>query len=288
MHSSIETMLSKYNMVTVEDTLNALREVIQEIALLGLYEGGFFKRASFYGGTALQILYGLDRFSEDMDFSLDLPDLSFDLGDYSEALMKTLDAYGFSVDIQLKTNTPDKAIKSAFLKTGTIEELLLVSLKGMDLKQYDPNRQIRIKIEVDSNPPGDSDTEFVFVTNPYPFEVRTYSLSCLFAGKMHAVLCRRWKKRVKGRDWYDMLWYIQRNEWVNLKHLKARMVQSGHWQKEDDLNRDTFLELLHQKIDEFDIASAQEDMAKFIDEPRKIVHWKKELFHQMAERIRTQ
>ena len=103
-HPAIAKMLEKYDLSSADKTYEALREILQEIVLLGLSRAGFFEHALFYGGTALRILYGLDRFSEDLDFSLITPDANFDLSIYENTVIEALHSFGFEVTIQLKNS----------------------------------------------------------------------------------------------------------------------------------------------------------------------------------------
>jgi len=152
-HPAIRKMLEKYDLSTPDRTYEALREILQEIVLLGLSRGGFFDHAVFYGGTALRILYGLDRFSEDLDFSLIEPDPNFDLSVYEDIVIETLHSFGFDVSIQVKHN--DSTIKSAFLKANTSQHLLNISAPQDIVERFGQGRLVKIKFEVDTQPPLD-------------------------------------------------------------------------------------------------------------------------------------
>ena len=187
--------------------MKALREILQEIALLGLWRSRFFEKAAFYGGTALRILYGLDRYSEDLDFSLLKPTAEFDLSRYCSALEKEIRSFGFEATVTGKTKSAQSTIQSAFLKADTLKHLLVINTTESLIRNIPPGQVLKIKIEVDTDPPPGFDTETRFLLQPISFSVRAFSLPDMFAGKMHAVLCRGWKGRVKGRDWYDLVWY---------------------------------------------------------------------------------
>jgi predicted nucleotidyltransferase component of viral defense system len=202
MNTVVEGMLQKYQPRSEEEYENALKEIIQEIALLGMWRSKFFEVGGFYGGTALRILYGLDLFSEDLDFSLLAPDPQFSLAHFEVFLRNELAAFGFEVTVKRKENTKSSAIESAFIKANTSEHLLEVA--PMLIRH---NRKIlRIKIEVDTNPPGFEVVEVRPHFKPIPFGVKTVTLPTLFAGKIAACLFRPYQNWVKGRDWFDFLW----------------------------------------------------------------------------------
>ena len=215
--------------------------------LLGLWRSKFFEKAAFYGGTALRILYGLDRFSEDLGFSLLEPLPDVDLAGYSAALEKELKAFGLDIRVEQKNKSVATAVQSAFLKADTVNQLLVIQVGADIARQISPGQVIRIKLEVDTDPPGVFTNESRYLLQPLPFSVRSYTLPDLFAGKMHALLCRRWKNRVKERDWYDLVWYCARYPQLHLAHLEQRMRQSGHWSAETPFTADAlraFLSIL--------------------------------------------
>lgn len=205
----IKEWLQEYAPTTRQQAEAALREIMQEVALAGLQRKGFFEKAAFYGGTALRIFYGLDRFSEDLDFSLLEENPHFSLEPYFEGIISEFEALGMHVSIQEKKKTPPTAVDSAFLKSRTVwKELVLEGVIPQEGFGTPPS--VKIKLEVDREPPGGFDTEEKLLLRPFSFYVKCFSLPDLFAGKMHALLFRKWKQRVKGRDWYDLEWYIRR------------------------------------------------------------------------------
>jgi predicted nucleotidyltransferase component of viral defense system len=285
MNEAIVTMLKKYNCDTTDSYIQALREIMQEITLLGLYRGKFFEHAAFYGGTALRILYGLDRFSEDLDFSLLKTDKTFDLDTYSGFIEREMAAYGFTVSVEKKSKTIHSQIQSAFLKADTAHELLVIEAGESLVSQINHNQKIKIKIEVDTTPPLDFTTDVKYLLLPTPFSVRAFSLPDLFAGKMHALLFRRWQNRVKGRDWYDFVWYLTNHPQINLKHLKARMIQSGDWELNDNLTLDRLKQLYLKTLETTDIELAKQEVMPFIKEPEKINIWSKDFFKAIFDHI---
>ena len=209
MNPAIQRMLARYTRDTLEENIAALRDILQQLALLGLWRSKFFERAAFYGGTALRVLYGLDRYSEDLDFSLLVPERDFSLGRYGSALERELASFGFEVSFESIDKSPESSIKSAFLKTNTLKQMILINADQRWLGSVQSEQKLKIRLEVDVDPPPGFETEAKPILQPIPFAVRAYSLPDLFAGKMHALLCRRWRNRVKGRDWYDFVWYGQ-------------------------------------------------------------------------------
>jgi len=286
MNDAIKNMLSHYRLDSKNDYQQALREIMQSIALLALWRAKFFESAAFYGGTALRILYNLDRFSEDMDFSLLSPNPDFSLEQYDKAILKELMAYGFDAKFKSKSKLKDSAVKSAFLKVNTIESLLAIDVGAGIAKQFPKSQIIKIKIEIDTNPPPGFDTEMQPVFQPIPFQVKTYTLPDLFAGKMHAALYRRWKVNVKGRDWYDLVWYAGRYPELRLSHLEQRMRQSADWIGSDSLTPSKFLELYHVRVDNLDIDQARKDVTVFLTDPQATDVWSQDFFRKIINRIK--
>lgn len=200
MNTVIEEMLKSYQVDNIYDRKNAMKEIMQEIVLCGLSRAGFFKEAAFYGGTALRIFYGLDRFSEDLDFSLEQINLDFDLCSYFPVLEKEVKAFGLNVEIQEKQKTKDSNIRSAFLKGNTKEHLLLFYADERVVGSVAKNEVVKIKFEVDTNPPAFATYEHKYRLLPVPYEIRLYDMPSLFAGKIHAVICRGWQSRFDSID----------------------------------------------------------------------------------------
>ena len=258
----LKQWLDSYNPKTIEDSRNALREMMQEIALAGLYRAGFYKYAAFYGGTALRIFYGLPRFSEDLDFSLLEKNNSFQLKPYLDAVVAEFLSLGLKVSITEKEKMIESAIDSAFLKSDSI-------WKEIQLEEVYPQLHlgslpsIKIKLEVDTLPPLGFETENKLLVKPFSFYVHCYTLPCLFAGKMHALLFRKWKNRVKGRDWFDFEWYVKNGISLSLSHFEQRAIDSGAIIK-PTISRDEVIALLLVKIDSLDFKRVKEDIVRFI------------------------
>ena len=282
MHEAIRQMLEKYDCRRLEDYVQALREILQEIALLGLWRSKFFERAAFYGGTSLRILHGLDRFSEDMDFSLLSSKKNFNLGRYGDALQREMRAYGFDVWTETKSKRTTSAIQSAFLKANTLKQLLIIEAGEEIVRELPKGQQVKIKVEVDTDPPGGFETEIAYLLQPIPFSVRVYTLPDLFAGKMHALLCRKWKQRVKGRDWYDLIWYVTHHPTLHLSHLEQRLRQSGD---RDVITPQVFRKDLHDAIDALDVDQAKRDIEPFVKNPETLDVWSHTFFYTLVNRI---
>jgi predicted nucleotidyltransferase component of viral defense system len=285
MNEVIARMLDRYESRSVENYVRAIREILQEIALLGLWRSKFFEKAAFYGGTALRILYGIDRYSEDLDFSLLKPMPDFDISRYISALEREVRSFGFEVSVTVREKNTESPVQSAFLKADTLKHLLVIETAEDIARQIPRGQVMKIRIEVDTDPPMGFDTENKFLLQPIPFSVRTFVLSDLFAGKMHAVLCRQWKSRVKGRDWYDLVWYASHHQQLHLDHLEQRMIQSRHVKEGDRLTKEKFFLLTSNAIDKLDINQVKKEVEPFVKNPDALQVWSKEFFSDVVKRI---
>ena len=278
MNSIIEQMLRQHETETLTDKKNGIKEVLQEIVLCGLSRAGFFKEAAFYGGTALRIFYGLDRFSEDLDFSLMAPNPGFDLPRYLPALERELAAYGFNFKVEDRAKSIDSDIRSAFLKGNTREHMLVFYADERLARSFSGNDTIKIKFEVDTTPPAYATFERKYRLLPIPYEVNLYDMPSLFAGKLHAVICRAWKSRVKGRDLYDYVFYLSQGTPVNLRHLNARLVDSSFDGAREDMTLGEIKDILHRRFESIDYDQARQDVLPFIKNPSAVEIWSKEFF----------
>lgn len=292
-HPALIKMLEKYDLSNSNSSYDALREILQEIVLLGLYDAGFFKHAAFYGGTALRILHNLPRFSEDLDFSLLKSNPEFNLVPYEEAIVSTLKSFGFDVTIEIKEKNSSSAIASAFVKGNTIEHLININAPKDITNKIHRDQAIKIKLEVDTNPPLEFETANIIRLTPRPFSINAFTLPSLYAGKMHAILCRAWSTRPKGRDWYDLVWYIANEVELDSIHLKSRLSQSCKYLEENniqipsELNKQTIKELLLQRIETLDVEKAKNDVQPFIKDIREIELWSKEFFVAVIENMKV-
>ena len=284
----VQQMIAKYNCKNTTDYKNALKEVIQEVALCGLSRGGFFKKAAFYGGTALRIFYGLDRFSEDMDFSLLSQDDGFEIDSYFSYLAEELMANGFELQLERKMKSAESAVQSAFIKGNTLIHLLKIIPTNKEVLGVSDTELIKIKFEVDTNPPEGATYEIRYGLLPIPYAVQMYDEASLFAGKIHAVLCRSWKSRIKGRDYYDYLLYLARGAKVNIQHLQKRLEQSSEWSSSEELTIEKTIELLCSRFAVIDFERAKQDVLPFISDIRKLDLWNKDLFCAVTrEKLRS-
>ena len=287
MNQAINEMLQKYQIKNSTDAENALKEIIQEIALLGLQRANFFEKAAFYGGTALRILYSLPRFSEDLDFSLFKSDPKFSLAPYFSAVQKELEAYGFQVKIETVNKKTKSEIESAFIKADTkIHFLKIQSLKAFESTTHLYSK-LQIKFEVDIEPVSNFEYETRYLLAPISFPVITLKKPDLFAGKVHALLFRKWKNRIKGRDFYDYVWYLKNQTPVRLNYLSDKSIQSGHIKKGELKNLQQLKKLLYQRFAEVDFEKAKNDVRPFIKDSQEIEIWSEDFFKQITERLES-
>lgn len=285
MQQVLDQMLSKYQIRDIDDKKNAIKEIVQEVVLCGLSRGGFFKDAAFYGGTALRIFYGLDRFSEDLDFSLVSQNPEFDLTKYFSYIENETKSLGLNFIVKEKPKAFDSNVKSAFLKGNTKEHILTFYEESNDTNIINKDELISIKFEVDINPPMGATFETKFSLLPSPYQVRLYDMPSLFAGKIHACLCRNWKSRVKGRDFYDYVFFLAMGAKVNLVNLKAKLVQSKFIAEDYDLTIENLKTLLNERFSNMDFAQAKEDVLPFVKDKLKLDLWSKEFFIEITKQL---
>lgn len=265
-------MLSGYDITTEQQKRNAIFEVNQQVILAGLYNGGFFNEAAFYGGTCLRIFHGLQRFSEDMDFSLLAPNENFDFTQYFQPIIDQFALVGREVEIRKKDKKNFGKVESAFLKDNT---------DVYDIT-FQTEKSVKIKIEVDTQPPLKFKTEQKLLLLPQSFMTRCFTLPTLFAGKMHALVYRAWKNRVKGRDWYDFEWYVRHNIPLDFTHLSERALQFN----QEELDKETFLQKLNERLATANINQVKADVFPFVRNPKELDIWSNDYFLQLAKMIR--
>ena len=269
-----DNMLSRYDLITEQQKRNAIFEVNQQIILAGLYAGGFFESAAFYGGTCLRIFHGLQRFSEDMDFSLLAPDENFDFSKYFQPIVDAFALVGREVEITKKDKKSFGKVESAFLKDNT--DVYDVT--------FQTEKSIKIKIEVDTNPPLNFTTEQKLLLQPHSFMTLCFTLPDLFAGKMHALVYRAWKNRVKGRDWYDFEWYVRNGVALDFAHLAERCKQFNN----EDITPELFKGKLKERLSTADIKQVKEDVLPFVRNPKELDIWSNDYFVQLADMVRLE
>ena len=288
MNSVIQTMIAKYNPQNDEERESAIKEIIQEIALAGLSRAGFFNKAAFYGGTCLRIFHGLNRFSEDLDFALLEKDPNFKLDNYFPSLKKEFASYGLDMSVELKKKDEHAEVQSAFLKGNTLMLMLSFFPKSEDAKRAVPNQKIKIKFEIDLDNPSGGVTEFKYKMLPAPYEVQIFDEPTLFASKIHAILCREYKHHVKGRDYYDYLFYIGKGSKFNIKYLENKLKNSGGKIGDSEtLTLEKVKELLKEKFETTNYESAKEDVTNFVNDKDGLKLWKKELFISTIDSLKS-
>ena len=266
-----DRMLVGYDLKDKQSELNAKLEVNQQIILAGLYAGGFFDVAAFYGGTCLRIFHDLPRFSENMDFSLLSSDDKFDFTKYFQPIIDQFALVGRKVEIQKKDKSSSN-VESAFLKDDT--DIYNVV--------FQTEKSIKIKLEVDTHPPLKFQTEQKLLLLPYSFMTRCFTLPVLFAGKMHALVFRNWNNRIKGRDWYDFEWYVRNDVPLNFIHLSERVSQFNH----EELDKQSFMEKLKKRFKDADMNQVKNDILPFVRNPKELDIWSNDYFVELANRVR--
>lgn len=283
----IEQMINKYNPITIEDKKNAIKEVLQEVVLAGLSKTDFFTHAAFYGGTALRIFYGMNRFSEDLDFSLLVADDSFDINKYFKPISDTVNSLGLKFEVSKRDKTNDSTIDSAFIKGNTRETFVVIYPNSTDSSQIIHHEKIIIKFEIDVNPPMYANTEIKYRLLPFPYQVRVYDKKSLFAGKIHAVIARSWNNRVKGRDLYDYIYYLSFETEVNLKHLEERLKQTKTINGDVVLTRKLLIDLLEERFNNIDFEKAKIDVRPFIKDHNNLELWNCAFFKSITRDIKV-
>ena len=269
-----DSMVESYAPKSALERQAVQQEVMQLIALSGLARGGFFEKAAFYGGTCLHLFYGMERFSEDMDFSLLSPDPKFDFESYFPAIREEFAIAGKEVEMQLKHKGKPSSIESAFLKESS--EVFRIG--------FTTQKQIKVKIEVDIDPPPDFSTEMKLMTRPVSRWIRAYSIGDLYAGKDSAALFRAWRSRVKGRDWYDLEWYVRNGFVCNLKHLSARGLESNS--NVDLSSREAVIAAFKERIATIDFKAASEDVRPFLKDASCLDIWSQDYFTALVDMIK--
>lgn len=276
----IQDRLDGYHCRSTVEEEQALREITQEVVLAALGRTDFFQHSAFQGGTCLRIFQGLNRFSEDLDFALQSPDRSFVLKPYLNDVARELAAYGYGIEIDDRSQT-DQAVRAAFIKDDSLGRLLNLSYKPAS----GPMRKLRIKLEVDTNPPAGATAQMQYLDFPFLSAVSTYDQPSLFAGKVHALLCREY---LKGRDWYDFLWYTARRTAVNYALLSSALDQLGPWKGQHvHTDRQWCVNQLQQKITTTDFHRAADDVRRFV-KPQELPSldiWSQELFLQQCGKL---
>ena len=285
MDNIVQVMLEKYHPSNNVERENAIKEIIQEIVLAGLSRGGFFSQAAFYGGTCLRIFYGLNRFSEDLDFALISKDPNFTIKDYFPFIEKELAAHGINMDIAIKSKSDNIDVQTAFVKGNTLMLFLQFFPNDDESRHIVGNQKIKIKFEIDVDNPSGGCTEIKYQLLPSPYEVRVFDESTLFAGKIHAIICRDYKNHVKGRDYYDYLFYCGKGTKINLLYLENKLKNTKVLKENETLTLNKVKEMLENKFNNVDYESAKEDVSNFITNKDSLSIWSKKLFLSTLDKI---
>lgn len=263
---------------TLQETKLALREILQEIVLIGLANGGFFEKASFYGGTALRIFYGLNRYSEDLDFTLKGKDETFSLVPYFKPVSELASSYGLNLEIQDKSKATPTIIESAFAKLNTYQVFFNLRLNDDFANLLHKDETIKVKFEVDRAPSVGFNSEIHWIDEPEYAPISVLNESSLFSGKLHAVLCRNYKDNVKGRDYYDYLFYAKKGITPNLSYLRNKLIDSGKLKEKDGFDMEVLKGMLLERFETVDFDKAKEDAKKFLRSNEDLRYFNKELF----------
>lgn len=283
--STINEMINLYNPKSLNENKAALREILQSIVLIGLSRADFFKEASFYGGTALRIFYGLNRYSEDLDFTLNEKKDSFSLEPYIESIKNVASSYGIELDINIKKKEIKTPVESAFAKLNTYQTFINLKINDELASLLHKDENIKVKFEIDLNPAVGFNVESKWIDMPEFANIIVLDESSLFAGKLHAIICRNYKNTVKGRDYYDFLFYIKKRVKPNLNYLKNKLIESGKIKENDKFDIDTLKVMLKDRFEVVDFNQVKTDAERFVFNNEDLSYYSKELFIEMINKL---
>lgn len=283
MEKSLEELLKNYPRSNMDEAKMALREIMQSLILVGLSKGGFFEEASFYGGTALRIFYGLERYSEDLDFTLNGKNEEFSLDAYLPEIRNVGISYGLDFDVTMK-NKKTK-IESAFAKLNTYEAMISLKMNRAVLDLLHKDEVMKVKFEIDCDPALGFARERKWIDLPEFAPVITLDEDSLFAGKIHAVLCRNYKNAVKGRDYYDFLFFLRERRTPNMVYLRNKLLSSGLLQEDDPFDKDILKEMLKKRFLLTDFGKVKEDASRFIYKDKDLSFYSSSFFIEMLEKL---
>jgi predicted nucleotidyltransferase component of viral defense system len=284
--STIEEIIKNYNPETINDNKAILREIVQSIVLVGLSRTDFFKKASFYGGTALRIFYDLNRYSEDLDFTLNNVDKNFLIAPFIESIKNVALSYGLELEISIKQKQISTPVESAFAKINTYQTFINLKMNSELTKLLHKDEVIKVKFEIDCEPALGFTTENKWIDMPEFAPVIVLDEASLFAGKLHAILCRNYKNTVKGRDYYDFLFYVRRGISPNLNYLRNKLINTGKINEKDTFNIDVLKEMLIKRFEQVDFEQVKNDTERFIINNEDLSTYSKDLFVQMVKKIK--
>lgn len=285
MATTIERIIKSYNPTTIDETKAIIREILQSLVLVGLSRGGFFTTASFYGGTALRIFYGLNRYSEDLDFTLNEIDHNFSIDPYINKIKEVALSYGLEIQIISKNKQIETPMESAFAKLNTYQTFISLKLNDRMASMLHKDEVIKVKFEIDSNPALGFTTESKWLDVPEFAPIIVLDEPSLFAGKLHAILCRNYKNTVKGRDYYDFLFYISKRVKPNLVYLKNKLIESGKIDENSKFNIEVLKDMLKVRFELVDFNQVKQEASRFVIKNEDLSFYSKELFVQMINKI---
>ena len=283
--TTIEEIIKSYNPKTIEETKAIIKELLQQIVLIGLSRSGFFNYASFYGGTALRIFYGLNRYSEDLDFTLNKEDLNFSIEPFVNKIIEVAHSYGFDIEIQTKIKNIKTPIENAFAKLNTYQTFINLKINDRLVNLLHKDELIKVKFEIDCNPSLGFNVENKYLSMLEFANVAVLDKESLFARKLHALLCRSYKNNVKGRDYYDFLFFIQRKIKPNLTYLRNKLIESHQINENDEFNIDILKNMLKKRFDEVDFDLVKNDAEHFVFKNEDLSYFSKELFIDMVDTL---
>lgn len=283
--STIEEIIRSFNPKTINENKSILREIVQSIVLVGLSRADFFKKASFYGGTALRIFYNLNRYSEDLDFTLNEVNNNFSIEPYVDSIKKVASSYGLELEVSIKKKQISSPVESAFAKVNTYQTFIDLKLNEELIRILHKDEVIKVKFEIDCEPALGFTTENKWLDMPEFAPVIVLDEASLFAGKIHAILCRNYKNNVKGRDYYDYLFYLKRGIRPNLQYLKNKLVNTGKLKETDSFDTNILKEMLINRFEQVDFEQAKKDAERFIINDENLSYYNKDLFVQMTHKI---
>ena len=283
--STINEMINLYNPKSLNENKAVLREILQSIVLIGLSRADFFKKASFYGGTALRIFYGLNRYSEDLDFTLNEKNDSFSLEPYIESIKNVASSYGIDLDINIKKKEIKTPVESAFAKLNTYQTFVNLKINDELASLLHKDENIKVKFEIDLNPATGFNVESKWIDMPEFANIIVLDEPSLFAGKLHAIICRNYKNTVKGRDYYDFLFYIKKRVKPNLNYLKNKLIESEKIKENDKFDIDTLKRMLKDRFEAVDFNQVKTDAERFVFNNEDLSYYSKELFVDMINKL---
>ncbi|MBP5216894.1 MAG: nucleotidyl transferase AbiEii/AbiGii toxin family protein [Bacilli bacterium] len=282
MESILTKSLLQKNIGTPQQLDMAIKEVLQELILVSLSTTDFFSKAGFYGGTSLRVFHGLRRFSEDLDFALLKEDCDFRWTPYFKQIEQTFQRFGLRIETIEREKISATDTRSAFIKENAIETMKILLPDDMPLPSINHNQVTTIKFEVDTVPPEGATYEWLNLSQPFFANIRVFDIPSLFAGKISAVLLRQWKNRVKGRDFYDYLYYVGRGAKINMAYLSQNLAKTG---RKEELSLDGLKKLLAERFETIDFQEAAKETARFLEKAEEVDCWDKDLFLSTLDRL---